>query len=93
MAIRNHVGRRRCIRSALHIRDIAVESIRKGCRRTVGSASAGRRVAGRNAASAPRMRSRRSARRADRVICPSEATAEQLCRYYGVEREKVVVLP
>ena len=36
---------------------------------------------------------RRSARKARRVICPSQATAEQICAAYGVDRANVTVLP
>jgi glycosyltransferase involved in cell wall biosynthesis len=34
-----------------------------------------------------------SARRADRVLCPSEATATRLARELGIERGRIVVVP
>lgn len=39
------------------------------------------------------MTKRRSARRACKVICPSNATAEQASRHYGVPPEKIVLVP
>ena len=36
---------------------------------------------------------RRSARRASAVICPSEDTAAGVTRHYGIDREKITVIP
>jgi glycosyltransferase involved in cell wall biosynthesis len=36
---------------------------------------------------------RRSARSAERVICPSQFTADDVCARYGVAAEKVIVIP
>jgi glycosyltransferase involved in cell wall biosynthesis len=40
-----------------------------------------------------RILTRLAARSAQRVICPSDYTADDLCRRYGIDREKVTVIP